>query len=145
MRARPHHLIDIICQYGAGTPFRPHAYGHAVHTVAERVIADPEIAIEFGIGADDICAPCVHLVNGRCNDIVSSLDPPASKQDYNDALDQRLLDFLGMSEGQTMTFREYLAVLRAHLDGLERICAHPAEAPEARRERLIAGLAQLGA
>lgn len=145
MRARPHHLIDIICQYGAGTPFRPSPYGHAVHTVAERIIADPGVLIQFGIGADDICAPCVHLVNGRCDDLVRSLDPPASKQDYNDALDERLLAFLGMTEGQTMTFREYLGVLRTHLDGLAQVCAHPGETPEARHQRLVAGLAKLGA
>lgn len=145
MRARPHHLIDIVCRYGAGTQFRPHAYGHAVPSVAERVIADPEVLIEFGIGADDICAPCVHLVEGRCDDIVSSLDPPVSKQEYNDALDRRLLDFLGMTEGQTMTFREYLGVLRTHLEGLAPICAHPGETPEARHRRLVAGLEKLGA
>lgn len=43
MRARPHHLIDIVCRYGAETQFLPHAYGPAVPSVAERVIADPEV------------------------------------------------------------------------------------------------------
>lgn len=145
MRARPHHLVDIICQCGAGTPFRPSPYGHAVHTVADRIIAYPETVIEFGVGADDICAPCIHLVDGRCDDLVGSLDPPVSKQEYNDALDERLLAFLGMSEGQTMTFREYLRVLRAHLEGLAQVCAHPGETPEARHQRLVAGLEKLGA
>lgn len=144
MRARPHHLIDIICQYGAGTPFRPHPYGHAVHAVAERIVAHPETAIEFVIGADDVCAPCVHLVDGRCDDVVAALDPPVPKQEYNDALDRRLLDFLGMTEGQHMTFSEYLRVLEAHLDGLAEICAHPGETAEARHRHLIDGLKRLG-
>jgi hypothetical protein len=145
MRARPHHLIDIITQYGAGQPFEPSAYGHAVHTVAARVIADPTVRIEFGVGADDICAPCKHLVNGRCDDVVGGFDPPVSKHDYNDALDARLLEFLGMEEGQVMSFAEYLTVLRGHLEGLAELCHWPGEEASARREKLERGLEKLGA
>jgi hypothetical protein len=145
MRARPHHLVDIITQYGAGQPFEPAACGHAVHTVAAAIIADPEVRIEFGLGADDICSPCKHLANGRCDDVVRAFDPPVSKHDYNDALDQRLLQFLGMAEGECLTFREYLAALRSHLDGLAELCAHPGEDPRERQENLERGLAKLGA
>lgn len=145
MRARPHHLIDIIVQYGAGVPFEPSEYGHAVHTVAAAIIADPSIVVEFGSGADDICAPCKHLVNGRCDDVVGQLDPPVSKHDYNDALDQRVLRLLGMHEGEAMSFGEYLAGLRRHLDGLEKLCAHPGEDPREKAMALARGLDRLGA
>ncbi len=144
MRARPHHLIDIITQYGAGQPFEPSDYGHAVHTVAAQVIAGPDIRIEFGVGADDICTPCRHLVAGRCDDVIRYFDPPASKEDYNDALDQRLLDFLGMQEGQVMTFAEYTALLRKHIEGLSELCAWPGEDPQQRRTKLEQGLEKLG-
>ncbi len=143
MRARPHHLIDIVTQYGAGRPFRPSDYGHAVHTVAERVISDVDVTIEFVVDADDICAPCVHLVDGRCDDVLSQLDPPVSKQDYNDDLDRRLLVHLEMTEGQVMSFREYLGVIRAHLDGIEQVCAHPGEDPAGRLSKLTEGLEKL--
>jgi hypothetical protein len=43
MRLRPHHLLDIIAQYGTGVPFQPSDYGHAVHTAAKAVITDPEV------------------------------------------------------------------------------------------------------
>ena len=151
MRARPHHLIDIISQHGAGTPFRPHAYGHAVHLVAEQVIADPDTVVEFVVDADDICAPCIHLVDGRCDDVLSQLDPPGdrkrshSKQDYNDDLDRRLLEFLGMHEGQVMSFREYLRVIREHLAGIEAVCTHPGEDPARRLAKLTGGLENFGA
>lgn len=145
MRARPHHLIDIIVQYGAGQPFAPSDYGHAVHTVAAQVIAHPETAISFGVGADDICAPCKHLVAGRCDDVLGQLDPPLSKHDYNDALDEKLLAFLGLAEGQVLSFGEYLAVLRAHLAGLAELCAHPGENAAEKSVRLEHGLAKLGA
>ncbi|MEN6545460.1 MAG: DUF1284 domain-containing protein [Armatimonadia bacterium] len=145
MRARPHHLIDIITQYGAGSPFEPCSYGHAVHTVAAEVIANPDVLIEFGIGADDICAPCVHLVNGRCDDLIRCFDPPVSKHEYNDDLDQRVLRFLGMQEGEVMTFRQYTQVLRGHLDGLAELCSHPGEEPQEKHQKLAQGLEKLGA
>lgn len=145
MRARPHHLIDIITQYGAGQPFVPSDYGHAVHTVAAEVLANPQVSLEFGLGADEICRPCKHLVNGRCDDLVGSVDPPVSKHDYNDALDEKLLRFLGLTEGQTMTFAEYVAVLRSHLDGLATLCSHPGEDPTERERKLRQGLSQLEA
>jgi hypothetical protein len=40
LRLRTHHLIDIVTDYGRGAVFAPHPYGHAVHTVAERVIEE---------------------------------------------------------------------------------------------------------
>lgn len=145
MRLRPHHLLDIITQYGASAPFAPHPYGHAVHTVAEAVLADPDVAIEFVVGADDICAPCKNLIEGHCEDVLSQLDPPISKQEYNDDLDRRVLAYLGMTEGSVLTFREFLQVVREHLAGIEWVCTHPKEDPAERLARLTRGLEKLGA
>ncbi|MGQ9731267.1 MAG: DUF1284 domain-containing protein [Candidatus Zipacnadales bacterium] len=145
MRLRPHHVLDIVTQYGRGLPFRPSPYGHAVHTTAEALLADPDISIEFVVDADDICAPCKHLIGSRCNDMLTHCDPPLSKQAYNDDLDRRVLAYFNMVEGDVLTFREYLAVIRTHLDGLEAVCTHPREDPAERLAGLIAGLERLGA
>ncbi len=157
MRLRPHHLLDIITQYGSGTPFKPSDYGHAVHTVAEKVIGDLGVSIEFVVDADDICAPCKHLVDGKCDDVLvgptllSGRDPegpdksvgPTMKQDYNDDLDRRLFAYLEMTEGDVITFREYLRVVREHLEGIEAVCTHPHEDAARRLENLTAGLERL--
>ena len=75
MRLRPHHLIDIITDYGHGRRFAPHPYGHAVHSVAQRIVDDPDIEIEFVLRADDICSPCCHLqADGQCDDVLRQLD-----------------------------------------------------------------------
>lgn len=145
MLIRPHHLLDIISSHGAGHQFRPSAYGHAGHTCAEIVLNDLDVPLHFVVGADFICAPCVHLgPDGRCDDVISSLDPPVSKQQYNDELDRRLLEFFGLCEGDQISFRQYLATIRAHFEGLAEICAHPNESPQQRRENLEAGLRKLG-
>ena len=148
MRARPHHLIDIVTQIGGGGAFKPHPYGHAVHLVAEQVMADPDLTVTFVVGADDICEPCVHLLETaegpRCDDVLSHLDPPISKQEYNDDLDRRLMEFLGLSEGQALTFRDYLVLIRERFSGIEDICTHPGQDPTSRRNKLNRGLEAFG-
>jgi hypothetical protein len=54
------------------------------------------LEIEFVLAADDICAPCRHLQpNGLCDDILSQLTEPVSKQTYNDDLDGKLFPYWG--------------------------------------------------
>lgn len=145
MRVRPHHLLDIITSHGAGHEFKPAAYGHAVHTCAEIVLNDLDTPLEFVVGADFICEPCIRLVEGRCDDVLSQLDPPISKQDYNDDLDRRVLAHFELQEGDRMTFGEYLHVIREHFEGLPELCSHPGETAENRATNLDAGLTRLGA
>ena len=144
MRLRPHHLLDIVSHHGAGGTFQPHPYGRAVHTVAEAVLAEPNVTIKFVVDADDICAPCKHLADGRCEDVLSQLDPPPSKQEYNDDLDRRLLAYLGMADGETMAFGEFLRLVRERLDGIEFVCTHPGKDAGERRQNLERGLGKLG-
>jgi hypothetical protein len=112
MLLRPHHLLDIITEYGAGTAFVPHPYGHAVHTCAEMVLND--------------------------------LDPPRSKQEYNDALDRRVLAHLHLREGEPLTVREFLQVVCRHFAGLPKVCTHPGSRVAERETHLWAGLQRLG-
>ncbi len=144
MRLRPHHLLDIITQYGAGQPFVPSAYGHAVHTVAALVLQELQTPIEMIVGADDICAPCSKLVEGRCTDNLLAFAPPMSKQEYNDALDKRLLAHLGLQEGDILTMQAFCKRVKEHLKDIEKICTHPREDPQARLAYLNAGLQNLG-
>ena len=140
MKLRPHHVLDIISSYGNGEEFKPHPYGHALHSVAQAILSDLKLEIEFVVGADEICAPCVHLREGRCDDVLSQLEVPISKQDYNDGLDSRLCEYFGFAPGARMTMREYLEIINGKLSGLERICSHPKEDVAGRRNSLEKGL-----
>ena len=145
MKLRPPHLIDIVTDHGHGTEFGPHPYGHALHTVAAQVLSDPDVQIEFVLGADDICAPCCHLQPGdRCDDVLSQLAEPVSKQAYNDALDSRLFPYLEMQPGAHLTMQEFLVKLEERVPGIEQVCAHPGEEQADRLEGLRQGLRRLG-
>ena len=145
LRLRPHHLIDIVTDYGHGQTFAPHPYGHAVHLVAQRVIEDPDLEIEFVLAADDICAPCRHLLpSGCCDDVLHQLTPPTSKQAYNDELDLAVCDHLGIQPGARLPLQAFLARLRQQSPTIAGICAHPGETEADRRVGLTQGLDTLG-
>jgi len=144
MELRPHHLLDILSDHGHGSTFEPSPYGHAVHSVARKVLADSNIKIKFVVGADEICRPCKHLQpGGKCDDVLRSL-PQRSKQEYNDALDRRLLELYQIPEGTVMTVREYFELVSRHTPGLEEICSHPGEDPAQRLAGLLRGLEKVG-
>jgi hypothetical protein len=145
VKLRPHHLIDIIRSYGHGVQFEPHPYGHAQHRVAEQVLKDPDLVVEFVLAADEVCYPCRHLrADGRCEDVLHQLETPISKQAYNDALDARLFSYFGMQPGTRMTVGEFLGQLDAHTPGVEKLCTHPGEEESYRLEGLERGLTRLG-
>jgi hypothetical protein len=116
IRIKPHHFVDIITSLGAGqTTFEPHPYGHAVHTVAERLVQNPDAFVQMELGADDICEPCIHNVDGRCDDTIDTSYRPAaptSKQEWNLLIDQRWCERLGVEQGDRLSGREFVERLR---------------------------------
>ena len=59
IRIKPHHLIDILTTYGAGTTsLDPHPYGHAQHIVSPQILDNPDVMLEMELGADEIWMQC---------------------------------------------------------------------------------------
>ena len=70
---KPHHFVDIVTAHGdPDYTFRPHRYGHAVYLVAEKVLANPDVLLRMELGADAICGPCVHNIDGLCDDTIDT-------------------------------------------------------------------------
>ena len=147
INTKPHHLVDIITQYGAGTPFEPHPYGHAVHTVAKAVLDNIDVEIKIELGADDICAPCIHNINGLCDDTIDNSDrplAPKSKREWNLLIDKRWSRYLGIKQGDALTVREFCDHIERSLDEMPDI--YREETPEKtarRRSNLEKGLARI--
>jgi hypothetical protein len=145
MKLRPHHVLDIIRNYGNGVEFKPHPYGHAVHIVAQKILSDVDQEVELIIGPDEICRPCRHLgQDGMCDDVLHQLDPPISKQIYNDELDSRLFPYLGIQPDTVMTIRTFLEIIDEKIPGIEKLCTHPGEDERQCLHGLRRGLLKLG-
>ncbi|MFC2075830.1 DUF1284 domain-containing protein [candidate division KSB1 bacterium] len=107
IRIKPHHFLDIIRDLGAGHVWEPHPYGHAVHTVAQELLARRDGLLELVAGADDICRPCKHNIDGSCADTTTSPGYEISKERWNRTIDNRWLDRLGLKLGQIISAREF--------------------------------------
>ena len=145
LRLRPHHILDIVRNIGHHRPIEPHPLGHNVHGITLEIISNPNQSLKLVVGADDICIPCTKLNAGLvCTDILPQCDDKPSKQTYNDALDIKVLQFLGLKEGMQLTVKQYLQIVNSKLEGIEKVCTHPKEDENYRLEGLQNGLQKLG-
>lgn len=148
IRIKPHHLVDIIGRAGEAVPvFRPHPYGHAFHTVAEKVLADPDISVRMELGADDVCAPCSHNIAGRCDDVIDTSyrpDAPPGKREWNLLIDRRWCELLGLRQGDVLTARLFALRLRERMGDLGDVYREiPADRTVQRQRMLELGLIRL--
>ena len=115
IRIKPHHFVDILAELADGpVRFEPSPYGHAVHTVARRLLADRNAVLMMELGADDICEPCIHNAGGLCDDVIdTSFRPnaPQSKREYNLLIDKRWCEHLALKQGMRLTAREFAELL----------------------------------
>jgi hypothetical protein len=142
---KPHHFVDIITEFGAGcTAPPPHPYGHAVHSVTQAILADRDVVVRMELGADDICSPCQHNLDGLCDDVIdTSFRPraPESKREYNLLIDERWLERLGLRRDDQLTARELcLRILDRAGDITDIYREIPADRTAARQAKLRTGI-----
>jgi hypothetical protein len=142
---KPHHLIDVLTALGGGQArFEPHPSGHAVHTLAERLVRDRDALLEMELGADDICRPWVHNVDGACDDAIDTSfrpEAPSSKREYNLLIDGRWCRKLGLAQGDRLTASEFCRRLEPLLDEISEVYREiPKERTEQRAADLGAGI-----
>jgi len=145
IRTKPHHFVDIITSFSADDlTFKPSPYGHAVHTVSEHVLKDRDVLLEMELGADDICAPCKHNINGLCEDTIDTSfrpEAPSSKREWNLIIDKRWCKRLNLKQGDRLTAREFCQRLRDNSDDITDIYREtPAERTAERLRQLKIGI-----
>ena len=118
LRIKPHHLLDIIRDFGAGVVHQPHPYGHDVHRIARIVREHPGTVFELTAAADSICAPCRCLVEDHCTDTTTSPGSEVSKESWNRTIDGRIFERLGLAEGEKISALEFCRLARRRLGDL---------------------------
>jgi len=144
---KPHHFVDILTYYGAGqATFAPHPYGHAQHTVAAQLHANPDILIEIELVVDDICAPRVHNQDGECDDIIDIQHRPQApplKREWNLLIDLRWCERLGLSQGDRLSAHSLAQRLLQKMGDITDIYREmPADGTAQRSNKLRNGLSQ---
>jgi hypothetical protein len=144
---KPHHFVDILTAFGGGqTEFHPHPYGHAVHSVASDILADRDITLRIELGADDICLPCSHNIDGLCDDTIdNSFRPqaPKSKRAWNLLIDERWCERLHLAQGDQLTARDLCVRIRDSGEAITEIYREiPSNMVEERQIKLQNGVAR---
>jgi len=141
VRIKPHHFVDIITSFGAGQrTFDPSPYGHAVHTVSEHILSDRAVMLELVLGMDDICAPCRNNRGGVCVDTIDiSYRPeaPSSKEAWNERIDLRWFERLGLKEGDRLAASEFCRIVRERVGNVFEIYREIPRDMTAERERKL--------
>ncbi len=142
---KPHHLVDIMRALGGDrVALAPHPYGHNLHGIAEKLLVDRDAVLQMELGADAICQPCVHNVDGACSDVIdTSFRPqaPRSKQEWNLMIDRRWCQALGVADGDRITAKQLGERLRQQIDRMTDIYREvPPERVATRAEQLHRGL-----
>ena len=141
IRIKPHHFVDIITSFGGGQrTFEPSPHGHAVHTVSERILSDRAVTLELVLGMDDICAPCRNNQGGVCVDTIDiSYRPlaPSSKGAWNERIDLRWFERLGLKEGDQLTSSEFCRIVRERFGDIYEIYREIPRDMTAERERKL--------
>jgi hypothetical protein len=144
---KPHHFVDILTAFGDGySEFQPHPYDHAVHCVAKEILDDRDVRLRIELGADDICLPCRHNIDGLCDDTIdTSFRPqaPKSKREYNLLIDRRWSERLGLRQGDQLTARGFCLRIRDYAGDISDIYREiPHGRTAERQEKLQKGVAK---
>lgn len=108
---KPHHFMDIIKLYGSGIEvFVPdEKMDHDFYRVANTVINNPDVKVRLTIDGDDICKPCQKYRNDECKDSLDNVPWFKRKNEYNRALDQRLIEMCDLDQ-ESYTAKELCSI-----------------------------------
>ena len=125
IKIKPHHFIDIITSFSAERVIlKPHYYYHNVHSISKTILENRNTLLEIDLGADDICEPCIHNINGVCDDMLDISNRPKVpplKREWNLMLDTRWCKRLGIDQGTIISVIEFCSLLEEGSNNLMEI------------------------
>jgi hypothetical protein len=92
------------------------------------------------LGADDICAPCIHNVAGLCDDVIeTSYRPqaPSAKREWNLLIDRRWCARLDIRPGDRLSARALAQRIRDRAGDITDIYNEIPPGPTAERMRKL--------
>ncbi len=111
IKIKPHHFIDIITSFSADKLLlKPHYYKHEVHSVSKAILENRDLVLQIDLGADNICKPCLHNIEGICDDtldISNRPKVPSLKREWNLILDKRWCKRLKIEQGDRISVLDF--------------------------------------
>ncbi len=121
LNIRIHHFFDIIRDYGSGKKLIEHPYGHSLHIIAKKIINLEITEMKLVVESDDICNNCNKLLCNHCIDTITHRDDFKLKEQFNNYLDNRIMETLGLEKKQIVKFSQLINLSNLYLDNIEYI------------------------
>lgn len=125
IRIKPHHFIDIITSFSADRIIlEPHDYGHNVHSISKTILENRDTLLEIDLSTDEICKPCIHNIDGICDDILDISNRPKVpqlKREWNLILDKRWCKRLKIDQGEIISALDFCKRLEVSSNNLLEI------------------------
>jgi hypothetical protein len=141
MKIRIHHFFDIIRDFGTGKEILPHPNLHSYHIVAKEILENPAAQLDLVTGADAVCKNCIHLKNGRCTDFITHRPDFSGKEDFNNYLDQRVIEICRIDTSKNYTPETLFQFAQNYLENIETIYeGNEMWHTQRRKENVVSGL-----
>lgn len=118
---RIHHFFDIIRDYGSKNTIKAHPYGHSLHLISKQITTRETTTFKLVIKSDAICKNCNKLDNNHCIDTISHRIDFKSKEQFNNHIDNKIMEILNLEKGQTITTDELINLSHLYLKNIESI------------------------
>lgn len=112
VKVRPHHLFDILRDYGNKVILEPHPFGASVTEVTEKVLRSTS-PIVLVPRIDSICETCSMLKNEICQ---AKIREDLFMSEYNDYLDDKLFKLMDIKPFTQMTLKEFVHIVELKID-----------------------------
>jgi hypothetical protein len=130
IKLRPHHLLDIVRDFGNGIKKKKmHPWGASVAEVTEKVLFNIDQDIILVSQVDSICETCSKLEKQIC---VARISDNLLMREYNDNLDTCLFRRMKLEEGQRISIRDFLVLVKNDLDNIVALFTSPNNNPAIR-------------
>jgi len=140
IKIRPHHLLDIIRDYGNKVEKEPHNFGASLKKVADDILSDIDQTIRLVANVDSICITCSKLKNNIC---LAEINNELLMRDYNDKLDSSLFDVMKLSPNTEIKVRSFLKIVNNNISSVLSQFTIPSNNPEVRKTGTIIALVKL--
>lgn len=110
---RPHHLLDLLKDYGNKKKITPHPFGASVPEITNRVFSNIDQVIQMVPRVDSICVTCRMLDNNICQ---AKIRDNLLMREYNDNLDDKLFKVMNLTPYQEISIAQFIRITKDNLD-----------------------------
>jgi len=140
IKIRPHHLLDILRDFGNDVKRETHPWGASIANVSKCIISNINQKVEFVMGVDSICQTCSKLNGYICE---ARINNELLMRDYNDRLDRALFSALNIAPGDKIPVIEFLRIISDNIEILD-LFNSPSNNPMVRKHGTESALDKLG-